>query len=52
MFILFYINNIQVIFYKSNKALANKIITKINIAYAFYLIKEVKWFLKVYIIKD
>jgi hypothetical protein len=32
----------QVIFYKSNKVLANKIIAKINIAYAFYLIREVK----------
>jgi hypothetical protein len=42
----------HVIFYKSNKVLANKIITKINIAYAYYLIREVKWFLRVYIIKD
>jgi hypothetical protein len=42
VFVLFYINDIQVIFYKSNKVLANKIITKINIAYAFYLIREVK----------
>jgi hypothetical protein len=32
----------QVIFYKSNKVLANKIIAKINATYAFYLIKEVK----------
>jgi hypothetical protein len=32
----------QVMFYKSNKVLANKIIAKINIAYTFYLIKEVK----------
>jgi hypothetical protein len=47
MFILFYINNVQVIFYKNNKVLANKIIAKINIAYAFYLIKKVKWFLNV-----
>jgi hypothetical protein len=29
-------------FYKSDKALANKIIAKINAAYAFYLIGEVK----------
>ena len=42
VFILFYINNVQVIFYKSDKALANKIIAKINITYALYLIKEVK----------
>jgi hypothetical protein len=52
VFILFYINNMQVIFYKSDKALANKIIAKINIAYTFYLIREVKWFLRIYIIKD
>jgi hypothetical protein len=32
----------QVMFYKSNKVLANKIIAKINIAYNLYLIKEVK----------
>jgi hypothetical protein len=32
----------QVIFYKSNKVLANKIIAKINAAYTLYLIKEVK----------
>jgi hypothetical protein len=32
----------QMIFYKSNKVLANKIIAKINIAYTLYLIKEVK----------
>jgi len=32
----------QVIFYKSDKALANEIIAKINAAYAFYLIREVK----------
>jgi hypothetical protein len=32
----------QVIFYKSNKVLVNKIIAKINIAYALYLIREVK----------
>jgi hypothetical protein len=50
--ILFYIDDMQVIFYKSDKALANKIIAKINIAYALYLIREVKWFLGVYIIKD
>jgi hypothetical protein len=31
----------QVIFYKSNKALANKIIAKINIAYALYLISKI-----------
>jgi hypothetical protein len=42
VFILFYIDDIQVIFYKSDKVLANKIIAKINIAYNFYLIKEVK----------
>jgi hypothetical protein len=42
VFVLFYINNMQVIFYKSNKVLANKIIAKINIAYTLYLIKEVK----------
>ena len=42
MFILFYIDDVQVIFYKSNKVLANEIIIKINIAYALYLIKEVK----------
>ena len=42
MFILFYINNMQGIFYKSNKVLANKIITKINIIYTLYLIREVK----------
>jgi hypothetical protein len=39
---LFYINNILVIFYKSNKALAKKIIAKINITYTLYLIKETK----------
>jgi hypothetical protein len=42
VFILFYIDDMQVIFYKSNEVLANKIIIKINIAYAFYLITEVK----------
>ena len=42
MFILFYINNMQVIFYKSDEVLANKIIAKINVAYTFYLIREVK----------
>jgi hypothetical protein len=52
VFILFYIDNVQVMFYKSDKVLANKIIAKINIAYALYLIREVKWFLGVCIIKD
>jgi hypothetical protein len=33
---------VQVIFYKSDKVLANEIIAKINAAYAFYLIREVK----------
>jgi hypothetical protein len=42
VFVLFYINNIQAVFYKSNKVLANKIIAKINIAYTLYLIREVK----------
>jgi len=32
----------QVMFYKSNKVLVNKIIIKINIAYTFYLIREIK----------
>jgi hypothetical protein len=42
VFVLFYINNVQVIFHKSDKVLANKIIAKINAAYALYLIREVK----------
>jgi len=42
----------QVIFYKSNKPLANKIITKINAAYALYLIGEVKQFLGVCVIRN
>ena len=42
----------QVIFHKSDKALVNKIIAKINVAYAFYLIREVKQFLRVCVIKD
>jgi len=52
VFVLFYINNMQVIFYKSNKPLANKIITKINAAYALYLIGEVKQFLGVCVIRN
>jgi hypothetical protein len=52
VFILFYIDDVQVMFYKSDKVLANKIIAKINAAYAFYLIREVKWFLGVCVIRD
>ena len=42
MFVLFYVDDVQVMFYKSDKALANKIIVKINTAYALYLIGEVE----------
>jgi hypothetical protein len=52
VFILFYVDDVQVMFYKSDEALANEIIAKINAAYALYLIGEVKWFLRVCIIKD
>ena len=52
MFVLFYVDDVQVMFYKSDKALANKIIAKINTAYALYLIGEVEWFLGVRMIRD
>jgi hypothetical protein len=52
VFVLFYVDNMQVMFYKSDEALADKIIAKINVAYALYLIREVKWFLGVCVIRD
>jgi hypothetical protein len=42
IFVLFYINNIQVIFYKSNKVLIKKIIKQIKVIYNLYIIKDIK----------
>ena len=50
VYILFYINDLQVIYYKDNKVLAIKIISEIEQTYKLRDIKDIKWFLKVRVI--
>ncbi len=52
MFILFYIDNIQVIYYKSDKALTQKIILGIKDTYKLRDLRDIKWFLRVQVIRN
>ena len=52
MFILFYIDNIQVLYYKDNKVLTQKIINRIKGVYKLYNLGDIKQFLGVHIIRD
>ncbi len=47
VFILFYMDNIQVIYHKSNKALTQKIILGIKDTYKLRDLGDIKWFLRV-----
>jgi hypothetical protein len=50
--VLFFIDDIQVIYNKSNTKAAERIIKGIRSIYELYKISDTKWFLGVYIIRD
>jgi hypothetical protein len=52
VFILFYVDDLQVLYYKDDEALATKFIREIERAYKLRDIKDVKWFLGVRVIRD
>jgi hypothetical protein len=52
VFILFYVDDVQVIYHKSNKALARKIILGIKDTYKLRDLGDIKWFLGVRVIRN
>ena len=49
---MFYIDNVLVLYYKNYKRDALALITRLNIAYKMYLLKEIKQFLRIQVIRD
>jgi hypothetical protein len=47
VYILFYVDNLQVMYYKDDEALATKIVGEIEQTYKLRDMKDVKWFLRV-----
>jgi hypothetical protein len=52
VFVMFYVDDIQVIYHQSDKALADKIIIGIKGAYDLHPLGSVEWFLGVRVIRD
>jgi len=49
---MFYIDDVLVLYYKNYKRDALALITRLNIAYKMHLLGEIKWFLKMQVIRD
>jgi hypothetical protein len=52
VFVMFYINNVQVLYYKDDKLYITQIIKIIKGVYKLYDIRDVEWFLRVQVIRD
>ena len=52
VFVIFYMNDFQVLYHKDDKARAQLIITQIKIVYELYNIQDIEWFLRVCVIRD
>jgi hypothetical protein len=52
VFVIFYINNFQVLYYKDNEARAKSIITRIKEVYELHDMRDIEWFLGVQVIRD
>jgi hypothetical protein len=52
VFIVFYIDDFQVLYYKDNEACAKLIIARIKEVYELYDIRDIEWFLEVRVIRD
>jgi hypothetical protein len=52
LFILFYVDDVQVLYHKSDEALAQRIVNGIKAVYDLHPIGDVEWFLGVRVIRD
>jgi hypothetical protein len=52
IFIVFYVNDFQIFYYKNNKVYAHGFITKLYETYNLYNLKNIKFFLGIHIIHD
>jgi hypothetical protein len=52
VFVIFYMDNFQVLYYKDNEACAKSIIARIKEVYELHDIRDIEWFLGVRVIRD
>jgi hypothetical protein len=52
VFIIFYIDDFQVLYYKDNEARTKSIIAQIKEVYKLHDIRDIEWFLGVRVIRD
>jgi hypothetical protein len=50
--VLFYVDDVQVLYYKDDKLYASKVVKAMKKAYELQDIRDVEWFLGVQVIRD